>query len=172
MNTANTHLQLLNQFKGEIDQAQPIHFDHIDLSPPLVLAAALMYMMASDGEIKESESSQLQSVLGGNDELVACAASYVQSVPLETFLLEAADSLSGLDKLCILTNVCDSFLADGSADDEELKLFSRMCLDVTRFCRHISTSSSKLLKCHRAQLVKMTVPANSIVKPLNVIKHV
>ena len=85
MNTANTHLQLLNQFKGEIDQAQPIHFDHIDLSPPLVLAAALMYMMASDGEIKESESSQLQSVLGGNDELVACAASYVQSVPLETF---------------------------------------------------------------------------------------
>ena len=128
MNTANTHLQLLNQFKGEIDQAQPIHFDHIDLSPPLVLAAALMYMMASDGEIKESESSQLQSVLGGNDELVACAASYVQSVPLETFLLEAADSLSGLDKLCILTNVCDSFLADGSADDEELELFSRMCL--------------------------------------------
>ena len=45
-------------------------------------------------------------------------------------------------------------------------------VDVTRFCRHISTSSSKLLKCHRAQLVKMTVPADSIVKPLNVIKHV
>jgi len=128
MNTANTNLQLLNQFKGEIDKAQPIHFDHIDLSPPLVLAAALMYMMASDGEIKESESSQLQSVLGGNDELVACAASYVQSVPLDTFLLEAADSLSGLDKLCILTNVCDSFLADGEADEAELSLFSRMCL--------------------------------------------
>jgi uncharacterized tellurite resistance protein B-like protein len=128
MNTANTNLHLLNQFKGDSDQAQPIHFDHIDLSPPLVLAAALMYMMASDGEIKDSESSQLQSVLGGNDELVACAASYVQSVPLETFLLEAADSLSGLDKLCILTNVCDSFLADGQADAAELALFSRMCL--------------------------------------------
>ena len=127
MNTANTHLQLLNQFKGSNDQAAPIQFEHIDLSPPLVLAAALMYMMASDGEIKDSESSQLQSVLGGNDELVACAASYVQSVPLDTFLMEAADSLSGLDKLCILTNVCDSFLADGQADDAELLLFSRMC---------------------------------------------
>lgn len=127
MNTANTNLQLLNQFKGENDQAPLIPFEHIDLSPPLVLASALMYMMASDGEIKDSESSQLQSVLGGNDELVACAASYVQSVPLDTFLMEAADSLSGLDKLCILTNVCDSFLADGQADPEELSLFSRMC---------------------------------------------
>lgn len=127
MNTANTNLQLLNQFKGEIDLTQQIHFDHIELSPPLVLAAALMYMMASDGEIKEAESSQLQSVLGGNDELLACAASYVQSVPLDVFLQEAADSLSGLDKLCILTNVCDSFLADGSADDAELSLFTRIC---------------------------------------------
>jgi len=127
MTTANPNLQLLNQFKGEIDLSQQIHFDHIDLSPPLVLAAALMYMMASDGEIKDSESSQLQSVLGGNDELLACAASYVQSVPIDTFLLEAADSLSGLDKLCILTNVCDSFLADGQADEQELLLFSRIC---------------------------------------------
>ena len=127
MTTANPNLQLLNQFKGEIDLTQQIHFDHIDLSPPLVLAAALMYMMASDGEIKDSESSQLQSVLGGNDELLACAASYVQSVPIDTFLREAAESLSGLDKLCILTNVCDSFLADGQADEQELLLFSRIC---------------------------------------------
>ena len=127
MSTANTHLNLLNQFKAEGELAQPIHFEHIELSPPLVLAAALLYMMASDGEIKDAESSQLQSVLGGNDELISCAVSYVQSVPLDAFLQEAADSLSGLDKLCILTNVCDSFLADGSADPAELALFSRIC---------------------------------------------
>jgi uncharacterized tellurite resistance protein B-like protein len=127
MTHANTHLHLLDQFKGETDLSQTVQFDHIDLSPPLVLAAALMYMMASDGEIKDAESSQLQSVLGGNDELLACAASYVQSVPIDTFLSEAADSLSGLDKLCILTNVCDSFLADGTADAAELALFTRIC---------------------------------------------
>ena len=127
MTHANTHLHLLDQFKGETDLNPAVQFDHIDLSPPLVLAAALMYMMASDGEIKDSESSQLQSVLGGNDELLACAASYVQSVPIDTFLSEAADSLSGLDKLCILTNVCDSFLADGKADAAELALFTRIC---------------------------------------------
>ncbi len=127
MNTSSPNLHVLNQFKSESDQALQISFDHIELSPPIVLAAALLYMMAADGEVKESESSQLQSVLGGNDELVACAVSYVESVPIETFLAEAADSLSGLDKLCVLTNVCDSFLADGTADEAELALFSRMC---------------------------------------------
>jgi len=127
MNTSSPQRQVLNSFKSQSDQALQISFEHIELSPPLVLAAALLYMMAADGEVKESESSQLQSVLGGNDELVACAVSYVESVPIETFLAEAADSLSGLDKLCVLTNVCDSFLADGTADESELALFSRMC---------------------------------------------
>ena len=45
-------------------------------------------------------------------------------------------------------------------------------LDVTRFRRHKSTSSLKLLERKRAHLVKMTVPADSIVKTFNVIKHV
>lgn len=147
MNTSTHHLQVLNQFRGDMDLSQQIVFDHMDLSPPLVLAAALMFMMAADGEIKEAESSQLQSVLGNNEELLACAASYVQSVPLETFLLEAAESLSSLDKLCILTNVCDSFLADGQAEDHELQLFSRICeafgFDESTFESHLKTIQIK-----------------------------
>lgn len=147
MTSNTTHLQILNQFKGDNDLSSQIHFEHMDLTPSLVLAAALMYMMTSDGVIKDSESSQLQSVLGGNDELLACAASYVQSVPLDTFLKEAAESLSSLDKLCILTNVCDSFLADGQADDNELILFSRICdafgFDETTFDSHLKTIQIK-----------------------------
>ena len=147
MTSNTTHLQILNQFKGDKDLSTQIHFEHMDLTPSLVLAAALMYMMTSDGVIKDSESSQLQSVLGGNDELLACAASYVQSVPLDTFLKEAADSLSSLDKLCILTNVCDSFLADGQADDAELILFSRFCeafgFDEATFDSHLKTIQIK-----------------------------
>ena len=147
MTSNTTHLQILNQFKGDKDLSTQIHFEHIDLTPSLVLAAALMYMMTADGVIKDSESSQLQSVLGGNDELLACAASYVQSVPLDTFLTEAADSLSSLDKLCILTNVCDSFLADGQADDSELILFSRICeafgFDEAAFDSHLKTIQIK-----------------------------
>jgi len=147
MNTSSPQLQALNSFKSQSDPALQISFEHIELSPPLVLAAALLYMMAADGEVKESESSQLQSVLGGNDELVACAVSYVESVPIETFLAEAADSLSGLDKLCVLTNVCDSFLADGSADVAELALFSRMCealgFDEKSFAPYLKTIQIK-----------------------------
>jgi uncharacterized tellurite resistance protein B-like protein len=82
-------------------------------------------MMAADGDIDEAESSQLQSVLGDNKELLSCAISYVQSVPLEQFLKEAPEGLSAPDKLCILTNVCDSLLSDGSAADAELELFAR-----------------------------------------------
>ena len=45
-------------------------------------------------------------------------------------------------------------------------------VDLTRFRRHMSASSTKLLECQRAQKVKMTVPADSIVETLDVIEHV
>jgi hypothetical protein len=45
-------------------------------------------------------------------------------------------------------------------------------LDFTRFCRQTSTSNLKLFKCQRTQQVKMTVPSDSIIKTLDVIKHV
>ena len=45
-------------------------------------------------------------------------------------------------------------------------------MDFTRFCRHKSTLGSKLLECQQAQLDKAPVPADSIVKTLNVIKHI
>ncbi len=45
-------------------------------------------------------------------------------------------------------------------------------VDFPHFRRHISTSSLRLLKRPRAQLVEVTVPADSIVKPLDVFKHI
>gem|GEM_PF-3834669 len=45
----------------------------IQLTPMLSLAVALLYMMTADGEIEEHESSQLQAVLGGNDEALDLA---------------------------------------------------------------------------------------------------
>jgi hypothetical protein len=49
---------------------------------------------------------------------------------------------------------------------------SLLILDFTRFSRQFSTSSSKLLEVHRAQLVEMAVPANAIVETLDVVKHI
>ncbi|OYY33613.1 MAG: hypothetical protein B7X65_17110 [Polaromonas sp. 39-63-25] len=45
-------------------------------------------------------------------------------------------------------------------------------VDLTRFRRHISASSAKLLECQRAQRVEMTVLADSIAETLDVTKHV
>ena len=49
--------------------------------------------------------------------------------------------------------------------------FEAGSMDFTRFSRHKSTSSLELLERKRAHLVKMTVPADPIIKTFNVIKH-
>ena len=61
---------------------------------------------------------------------------------------------------------------DKSAEDCGLNSPMMHLVDFTRFSRHISTSSSKSLECQRTQLVWAAVPADSIVKTFNVIKHV
>ena len=96
----------------------------IKLSSPLVLTACLLYIMASDGAIQEQESSQLQQVIGGNDGLLAHALAYVKAFPVEKFLEDAPSVLGQQDKLCILANVCDSMLSDGSTDAKELEIFN------------------------------------------------
>ena len=50
--------------------------------------------------------------------------------------------------------------------------FGIAVLDLTRFRRHISASSTKLLERQRAQQVKRLKPADSIVETLDVIEHV
>jgi len=104
---------------GDIDISEAIK-----LSPPLVLAACLLYIMAADGRIQEQESSQLQQVIGGNDGLLVHALAYVKAFPVDKFLEDAPSVLSQQDKLCIMANVCDSMLADGNTDKKELEIFN------------------------------------------------
>ena len=126
MNMAAHNLELLDQFKDTHEEAQPGHKATFRLTPHLVLAAALLHMMASDGEIDDAESSQLQSVIGGDQHVMNVAVQYVQAVPLAQFLTDAYQVLDKASTLCILTNVCDSLLADGSAGADEVALFERM----------------------------------------------
>lgn len=98
-------------------------FASVKLTPPLVLTIALMFIIASDGQVEASESSQIQSVLGHNDELLQFASAYVRHVSLQDFLARAAQGLSRTDKICILSNVCDTMLADGIVREMEQKTF-------------------------------------------------
>ena len=98
------------QSDADIDIDVAEHADRIALTPHLVLAVSLLYMMASDGSIEDEESSQLQASIGGHDNLLQFALRYVQVVTIDRFLQKAPEVLSGQDKLCILSNVCDSML--------------------------------------------------------------
>jgi uncharacterized tellurite resistance protein B-like protein len=98
----------------------------IQLTPMLSLTVALLYMMTADGEIEEHESSQLQAVVGGNEDALDLAMEYVETVPLSQFLAEAPEQLNNEDRLCILCNVCDSIMADGQVNSAELALFTQM----------------------------------------------
>jgi len=95
------------------------------LYPFLILTIAVIYMMASDGEIDEEELGQLQSIVAGDEELFRNAVTYVKKNPLDHFLAEAAPLLNDSQALCVLVNMADSLLANGRADPEELKLFHK-----------------------------------------------
>lgn len=116
----------LDQIKTAAGLAGGEISESIELTPVMVLAASLLYMMSSDGHIEDEESSQLQAVIGGNEELLSYALAYVQRVPVDDFLKLAPVLLSQQDKLCILTNVCDSMLSDGRCETAELALFEKM----------------------------------------------
>ena len=126
MSLAAHNLGLLDQFKDTPEEAPAGHQATFRLTPHLVLAAALLHMMASDGAIDDAESSQLQSVIGGDQHVMNVAVQYVQAVPLAQFLTDAYQVLDKASTLCVLTNVCDSLLADGSAGADEVALFERM----------------------------------------------
>ncbi len=107
---------LFDMFKGGNNE---------EMTPKLAFAAALLYMMSADGQIEEEEVGQLISALGGDRATLDAALKYARKHPVDAFLPQAAAILSEPQKLCILTNLADSLLADGNAAAAEQALFNR-----------------------------------------------
>jgi uncharacterized tellurite resistance protein B-like protein len=99
----------------------------IQLTPLLCLTASLLYMVQSDGVTDDHESSQIQSVLGGQEDILALGLAYVKKTPVDEFLSVAAPLLKPKDAWCVLTNICDSLLSDGQVSDTEKSLFLKFC---------------------------------------------
>lgn len=125
MATNTLQVNLLDDLKHEVGM-EDVGGEKIHLTPYLALACALLYMVASDGELDAAESSHLQSVLGGDAEVLRYGVHYVQTLSFDGFLIDAPELLSMKDKWCILANVCDALLSDGQADPAELAQFSRL----------------------------------------------
>jgi len=107
---------LFDVFKSDSTQA---------MTPKLAFTASLIYMMSADGQIEEEEIGQLVSAIGGDRATLDNAVKYVRKNKVEAFLEQAAPTLSEPQKLCTLTNLCDSLLADGDAAQREQALFSQ-----------------------------------------------
>jgi uncharacterized tellurite resistance protein B-like protein len=109
----------------------------LEMTPHLSFATSLLYMIAADGEISNEEVGQLLSVLGGeesggsigvganNRKLLENAQKYIRAHSVSEFIAEAAPLLSDTQKMCILVNLADSLLADGTAAPEEQKMFEQ-----------------------------------------------
>jgi uncharacterized membrane protein YebE (DUF533 family) len=95
-----------------------------DLTPRNCLLGALLYCMASDGEMDEEEIGHLMSVMGpnGTRELLNAALRYCRATPAEQFAAAAAPRLTSAQKLCILLNMIDSAMSDGEAEPQEQQL--------------------------------------------------
>jgi uncharacterized membrane protein YebE (DUF533 family) len=99
-----------------------------DLTPRNCLLAALLYCMASDGEMDEEEIGHLVSVLGpnGTRETLNAGLRYCRATPADQFAAEAAQRLRPEQKLCVLLNMIDSAMADGQAEPQEQQLVMNM----------------------------------------------
>lgn len=96
------------------------------MTPHFALAVSLLYMMTADGSVGAEEIGQLEAAVGEFEGLQSVALKYVRAVKLKPFLAEAAAILKPEQKIYILTNVCDSMMADGSVGRLEDKVFVSM----------------------------------------------
>jgi uncharacterized tellurite resistance protein B-like protein len=109
-----------------------------DMTPHLAFVISLLYMMSADGEIDKEEVGHLLSVLGGeersdgtigvggqNQALLDAAIKYRRNNSVDAFLSIAVPLLSDAQKICILINLIDSSLADGTPEPEEQALFGK-----------------------------------------------
>lgn len=108
------------------------------MTPHLAFAVSLLYMMSADGEIDHEEVGHLLSVLGGqdqgdgtigvgaqNEKLLNNAIKYRSKNSIDTFLAEVTPLLTDAQKMCMLINLIDSSLADGTPEPEEQVLFGK-----------------------------------------------
>jgi uncharacterized tellurite resistance protein B-like protein len=138
--TADDALNKVDSFdSGETEPDEPI-----ELTPFLSLAVALLYMLMADGEIDDHESSQLQAVIGGNQDVLELAFEYVETISLDQFLKDAPAVLSNEDKLCILCNLCDCLLADGVCEQVEDELFQKICISFGYSAKSFTTYYSAI----------------------------
>jgi uncharacterized tellurite resistance protein B-like protein len=109
----------------------------LTMTPRLAFATSLIYCMGADGEMDDEEIGHLLSVLGGagtrgrigvranNRALLDQAVRIARTKPLDQFLAEVTPILTDGQRMCILLNLVDSAMSDGTAEGEEQALVAQ-----------------------------------------------
>ncbi|MEI6769186.1 MAG: hypothetical protein WCL48_09565, partial [Betaproteobacteria bacterium] len=95
------------------------------ITPHLILAASILYMMSADGEVSNEEIGQLSAVINPYEGLQSVAMAYVEKHQLHEFVPLATKALNAAQKTYILLNLCDSMLIDGFAEPREVEIFNQ-----------------------------------------------
>ena len=124
--------------KNEHAVLGPYHAEQAEklvLTPHLILAASILYMMSADGEVSNEEIGQLSAVINPYEGLQSAAMAYVEKVQLREFIQDAKKKINEAQKTYVLLNLCDSMLADGVAEPREVVIFNQI-LEVFGFSEH------------------------------------
>jgi uncharacterized tellurite resistance protein B-like protein len=98
----------------------------IVLTPPMVLASALMYLMLAEGEIGAADGLTASS--GFVTPLLQSTKAYVHAVPFQRFLQDAPALLTVKERLSVLVNVCDGMISDGNIHEAEKRIFDQLTI--------------------------------------------
>ncbi len=96
------------------------------LTPHIILVAALLYMMSTDGDLAPEEISRLQESVGKDKDAIPTARNYIKKNKFDNFLRDSGEILDKPSKLCILANVYECMLSDGVVQKAETKLFQKI----------------------------------------------
>jgi uncharacterized tellurite resistance protein B-like protein len=124
--------------KNEHAVLGPYHAEQAEkfvLTPHLILAASILYMMSADGEVSNEEIGQLSAVINPYEGLQSAAMAYVEKIQLSEFIQDAKKKINEAQKTYVLLNLCDSMLADGVAEPREIAIFNQI-LEAFGFSEH------------------------------------
>jgi len=102
-----------------VQEAPPLRTPTI--SPPVGLAAALMFLATADNKIAQCEDDYIRKTFCDNDEILKAGLEYYKSHSYDEVIAE----LSGLDHqqaLCVLANMTELSMSDGTFSSRQQKM--------------------------------------------------
>ncbi len=137
------------------DTAEPQHqqdqfgqsVPELDIAPIVALGAAMMYISAVDKAIFPEEDTYIARVFKSNKRELKEALRIFKSTPYDKFLQGIRRLLSSLQKECVLANMLEIAMQDGSYQTEEQEL-------VEKFVTELQVSRTAYEKLLNTLLVK------------------